>query len=87
MLYGLFQVIGLKEFLTAMEDAGEIVTFMAHQKEQDMLQCVEKVVFVMDPLKHNGKKRRMSKAAWTSNSLCLHVLPVHRCACVVVLCC
>ena len=53
----------MKEFLTAMEDAGEIITFMAHKVDGNSLKSVEKVVFVMDEIKGN-KKRKVSKVAW-----------------------
>lgn len=56
------QVMSLKSFLVALEDAGELVTIMGHTKTEDELMCNEKIVFIMDPLKSGTKKRKLSKA-------------------------
>ncbi|CAE7240032.1 unnamed protein product [Symbiodinium sp. CCMP2592] len=56
------QAVSLKEFLVAMEDKGEIVSFMGHTKENDQLKVNEKIIFVMDEMKSSpAKKRRISK--------------------------
>ena len=71
------QVTTLKEFLVALEDAGELVTIMGHTKtgESDQLKCDEKIVFVMDQLKTGAKKRKISKASSYSSLVCV---PVHK---------
>ena len=46
-----------------MEDQGEIVSFMGHDKENETLKVNDKIVFVMDDVKGSPtKKRRISKA-------------------------
>ena len=53
----------MKEFLVAMEDKGEIVSFMGHTKQSDQLKIDESIVFIMDDAKSSpAKKRRVSKA-------------------------
>ncbi|OLP76578.1 hypothetical protein AK812_SmicGene43471 [Symbiodinium microadriaticum] len=47
-----------------MEDAGELVSVFGSKKgDNDVMQPVEKIVFIMDPLKGAGaaKKRKISK--------------------------
>ena len=57
------KAVSLKEFLVAMEDKGEIVTFMGHTKDGDQLKVNENIVFIMDEVKSSpAKKRRVSKA-------------------------
>ncbi|OLQ08636.1 hypothetical protein AK812_SmicGene7853 [Symbiodinium microadriaticum] len=56
------QAVSLKEFMVAMEDQGEIVSFMGHDKENETLKVNDKIVFVMDDVKGSPtKKRRISK--------------------------
>ncbi|CAE7775676.1 unnamed protein product [Symbiodinium sp. CCMP2592] len=58
------KVMTMKDFLVALEDAGELVTIMGHTKkgDGDELKCDDKIVFVMDSLKSGAKKRKISKA-------------------------
>ena len=55
----------LKSFLEAMEDAGEIISFLGHVKEGCNLECNEQLVFVMDDTNKGSKKRKVSKARFT----------------------
>ncbi|CAE7786127.1 unnamed protein product [Symbiodinium microadriaticum] len=58
------KVQSLKAFMVAMEDAGELVSVFGSKKgDNDVMQPVEKIVFIMDPLKGAGaaKKRKISK--------------------------
>lgn len=49
--------------MVAMEDKGEIVSFMGHVKENEILKVTESIVFVMDGVRSSPtKKRRLSKA-------------------------
>lgn len=60
------EVMTLKAFMVAMEDAGELVTVMGSQKgDNDDAQPIEKIVFIMDPMKgaNAPKKRKLSKVS------------------------
>ena len=60
------EVQSLKAFMVAMEDAGELVSVFGSKKgDNDVMQPVEKIVFIMDPLKGAGaaKKRKISKVS------------------------
>ena len=47
--------------MVAMEDKGEIVSFMGHVKENEILKVTESIVFVMDGVRSSPtKKRRLS---------------------------
>ena len=49
--------------MVAMEDKVEIVSFMGHVKENEILKVTESIVFVMDGVRSSPtKKRRLSKA-------------------------
>lgn len=49
----------MKSFTVAMEDAGELISILGTKKgDNDDLEPVEKVVFIMDAVKSTGAKRR-----------------------------
>ncbi|CAE7817627.1 unnamed protein product [Symbiodinium sp. CCMP2592] len=52
------QAVTLKEFLVAMEDKGEIISFMGHTKDNDQLKVDENIVFIMDDAKSSPAKKR-----------------------------
>ena len=53
------EVTNLKAFMVAMEDAGELVSLLGSKKtDNDELQSVEKIVFIMDAMKSTAAKRR-----------------------------
>ena len=84
----LFRSRGSKDFIVALEDAGELLTIMGHTrtKDSDELKCDEKIVFVMDPLKSGAKKRKISKACQYSLVLCSDCAELcQACVCVCLL--
>ncbi|CAE7444482.1 unnamed protein product [Symbiodinium sp. CCMP2456] len=69
-------VVSLKEFLVAMEDKGEIVSFMGHTKDNEQLQVNENIVFIMDEVKSSPtKKRRVSKALLGLRNVLFQCIP------------
>ena len=58
----MLQVVLIQEFIETLEDAGEIVSVMAH-KENDAFKVTDTMVFALDELANSSKKRKLSKVA------------------------
>lgn len=70
------QAVSVKDFLVAMEDKGEIVSFMGHTKDGDQLTVNENIVFIMDEVKSSPtKKRRVSKVLLGFRNVLFEFIP------------
>ena len=57
-------MITIKDFIEALEDQGEIITFQAHKIQKDGERSIapdEKIAFILDDVSTGNKKRKVSK--------------------------